>query len=201
MTKTKKKITLWQLKRMLRGTNYIRITAYILMAAFPVWTYMVLAGEKPHDQPAAAILIWLFIILFSLFISGFRIRRAKGTIRQLRSWDELENVLAEINGDTYLIPHYPHISEPSKGNLLGNRFIFVFTDGRIIRYYQIAAVSVYRGSDQHQLIISDTTGRRFPLVETLPEDGKIIDDCLEQIHLKYLGCPQTLHASETCTCI
>ncbi len=171
---------------MLRGKNYIRLTAVIILAAFPLWVYL----NRGSEEFAQQILVWLFIGLFFLILSDIRAGRARRTIRKLRRYGELGMALADLNGeDVYRIPRPSYSSEQIADNVLGEKFIFLFSCGRIIRYYQIKRLLIWRGANKLQLIISDATGKTYPLAELSPKGEAGLTVCLHQLRTRYPGCP------------
>ncbi len=187
MKDTKKPVTLRKMKRMLKGRNYLDIVTALAVIALILW--VILSGSISKLDLEQ--LLWLPVGVIILLLTEINAGRARRTIRKLRKYGELEEALADLNGgDVHRIPYICEHSMQIAENVLGEKFVFLFSCGRIIHYYEIKAVSVFcTKKKQLQVEITDADGKEHTLLDLPSYRQKDYDECLRQLKARYPGCP------------
>jgi len=186
MKDAQKPITLRKMKRLLKGRNYLDIVTALAVIAFILW--VILSGNISKLDPEQ--LLWLPVGVLILLLTEITVGRARRTIRRLRKWGELEAALADLNGsDVHRIPYIPEQSMQIAENVLGEKYIFLFSCGRIIHYYEIKDISTYTLKKKLQVEITDTNGKEYTLLDLPLYRQKDFDECLRQLRARYPGCP------------
>lgn len=183
---------------MLAGRNYAFWTAAVLILVGPMLLISYLQDGKDAGESLQAGIVATGLGVAMTLLFSFRPLRAWKTVRRLRRTGELENALADLNSDrVYFIPFTtPDPNSVAQCNVLGERYIFLFSSGRVIRYYQIRALAVSRVENRLQLNITDRFGKSFSLIETDGSNISLIARCVGELRSRYPGLPDLSRSDE-----
>jgi len=154
-------------------------------------------GAHPDKYRAALLLIpgagCLIASLVTAIIGGKlpRKRRARKSIADLEKSGQLQAALDDLNSSEAL--RLPNAREMSGANVLGDRFIFLFSEGLVIPYDKANSISLRAISAQSRTLrIHDGSGHAFPLLaESFKKAGSgdsLIDKAVEHIQQRNPGC-------------
>lgn len=184
-----------QLKRALIGRNALYSFGFFLVTVYPVGAAALIALFP--DEPSVtglrrAILFALVFGICIVVVLGKRRRAARASMRHLKAAGSVDEAIADLNSPEAIIisEAIARSEEKSIDNVLGSRFMFVFTAGRVLHYYQIKALEVREEiPGTYTLFVTDAKGKRFPFVRRQEEKREEIDRCIEHIRKHYPGCP------------
>jgi len=182
-----------RLRRRLAGKCHAFYTGILCMAAALLMLPLGLSQNTDAGETVKSSVIAFLIGLVITLAFSFRPVRALSTVRRLRKYGELELALADLGRpDVFPMP----TSDPDCHNYLGQKFIFVFSTGRIIRYYQISSLELCRVEHRLQFNVTDSLGKTYSLAETNRTGVKDIARCAEELRRRYPGWPGLSRSDE-----
>ena len=185
-----------QLKRALTGKNALYSFGVFLVTLYPIGAAALIALFPDEPSTAGLKRATLFALVFGICIIavlGKRRRTARASMRHLKAYGGVDEAIADLGSPNALVisEAIARSEEKSLDNVLGERFLFAFTAGLVIHFYQIKALEVRRETeDISTLFVTDAKGKSFPFVRRSQDKREDIDRCIEHIKKHYPGCPQ-----------
>ena len=188
-----------QLRRALTGSNSLYSFGVFLVSGYPVIAaamIMLFPGVPAASGLKAAIFFAYVFGLCVIIVLGRRRRASREDFRHLKKSGAIEDAIADLNSpDAFVIREAIARSEEKHlDNVLGSRFLFAFTAGRILHYYQISKLTVDTDlSGGIILSVTDAKGKSFPVVRRKAENDSDIADAVSHIQKHYPGCPKVIY--------
>ncbi len=190
-----KTITEKQLFKMLRGSVVTLWSFVITMLLCGMGAPLVLAtysSDNPERKPAIIVFAAVFLMLVGMTVyEGRRTRSARAIIKKLKASGELEAVLSDLAcEDNYVSARPSEKQSYLQNTVLGKRFVFLFTEGIILHYYELAQLMLVRELDQKVLRAVTTSGKTCVLIRDSFFSGRQVDVFLSELRRRYPACPQ-----------
>lgn len=192
--KTAGKIGRFQLYRLLRGFEYVYCLGAFFATLYPLLCLAMIRLFAPPDAPHEWRRMALFGMVFGvclMVVFGGRPRAALASMKHITAYDELDDVLDDLNSpDTQFIENAVTVSsERQQSNAIGKRYLYIFTSGRLLHFYQIKGITVSKDVSGVRLIVTDKKGASLTLVSTPYEGADAVEKCVDLIRKRYPGCP------------
>ena len=141
--------------------------------------------------------IVMLVQLLLAFTGTKRRKNAKNTIAALKASGAVEDVIADIDSPQSIPCKLPN--EISGGNVLGDKYVILFTSGKVLTYDQLSGLKInaIRGENQmvanaRELQVIDTSGKSYQLlVDSIPansSDDSLAEEAIEHITKRNPNC-------------
>ncbi len=183
-----------QLYKALNGRTGLRAFAIFLITLYPIIAIaMIIAFNDTHDTSTlrGAVLFGFIFGICMLSVTAQRTREAKRTMKNLKASGELDDAIADLGSDNAYTAEKlsPNGKERILHVVLGDKFLFHITGGKVMHFYQIKSLHRAEAAGSCQLSMVDSSGASLTLVLVSEEEEYLIDEFLEELRSRYPGCP------------
>lgn len=161
--------------------------------------YMLVPGKSSQMQSGITTLaLGGFVLLIDILLSlagSKRRKQARKTVAALRSSGAVSDVISEIDSPKSILCKVAN--EPSGGNVLGDKYVIIFTAGKVLTYDQLSSMNISVVRDKmvanlRNLNLVDTSGSSYPVVvDTIPTDSStdgLIEEAIDHITKRNPNC-------------
>ena len=183
-----------QLRRALCGSRTTSCAFLLLLVALLCFTPGYLYESRNNSEFPGMVIVFVAVIAITAFLLHFqntRIRAARASLKQLKKYGELEEALADLAADDNHVyeTFYPNSKEHIEHAVLTKRFLFMFSRGIVMPYYQIASLHVSAENGKLTLRMTDTCAKKHEVISGEGSSAGDIRLFIRELGRRYPGCP------------